>query len=170
MIAALLLSAGGVAGSTNIDPSQLPRLFISACLDGEARLSPGDASAMSFNQLPRELQERLRAPASSHIWRLNVPGNSFLYILNYPAGPDTSPKICGLASDQLDYAAATDAVQVRVTGEDYPKTSGSLQWTDPKAGYVAITTQADGFKVLQINWLSEQQRARAISKYRQVTP
>lgn len=157
---ALALLAGGssVFPEGDIAATRLPELFVAACLDGKATLSPRDASAVSLEALPSELSTKLGKPSSAQVWRLSSDGRAYLYILNYEPSRRTNPRICGIASDAMDYQAAADVVEKRVTGAVYPRTSRSIQWLDAKGGYNAIATTAGDFKVLQINWLSDQQR------------
>jgi hypothetical protein len=158
--ATLALLAGGVSvfPDGDISAAQLPDLFVAACLDGKATLSMGGAAAVGLDRLPRELTQKLGKPSSAQVWRLSSDGRAYLYILNYKPARNTNPRICGIASDAMDYQAAADVVEKRVTGAVYPRTTQSIQWLDAKGGYNAIATTAGAFKVLQINWLSDQQR------------
>jgi hypothetical protein len=167
---ALLLLANAAGLQADVGTTELPRIFIDACLDGQARLSPGSAQRVGFDALPGELRQGLGSPASAQVWRLNGAGHAFLYVLDYPAAPKANPRICGLASDELNYRAAADAIEARVAGAAYPKTNSSIQWMDPDAGYTAFVTRAGEFKVLQVNWMSEQQRAEAVKTYRPIMP
>lgn len=168
-VAAFLL-----ATSTNlpahVGASDLPQLFIGACLDGEARLPAGSADATSFAALPRELRKSLGHATLGHVWRLNGASDAFLYALDDAPAPNSTPRICGVASEQMNYRAAADAVERRVTGAVYPKTTGSIRWLDPQGGYIAIVTTVGKFKVLQVNWLTNAQRATAIRNYRPIMP
>jgi hypothetical protein len=167
---ALLLFAGSVAQAGDLSTQPLPDLFVSACLDGQARLSPGSAEAVSFDALPQDLQRKLGRPASAQVWRLNSGGRAYLYVLNYAPGQNTTPRICGLASDAMDYNSAADLVERRVTGEVEPRTERSVQWLDVHGGYKALATTAGDFKVLQVNWLSDDARRTLAKVYQQVTP
>jgi hypothetical protein len=160
-LAALLLSGGLAQASAVGGTDALPQLFIAACLDGQAKLSPGSAEAIGFNALPTDLQRSLGAPSSSKVWRLNGQGREYLYVLTYQRGRNVNPRVCGLASDQMDYNAAADAVEMRVTGQVQPRTLPSVEWLNAKGGYDALATHAGEFKVLQINWLSDAQIAEA---------
>ena len=153
--ALLLFGAAAVSPTAQLQPNALPEIFQSACLDGEARLSPGLVEPVEFGSLPSELRRPLGFPSSSKVWRLNGPGRAFLYILEYQSQRTTSPRVCGLASDQMNYAAAADSVEMRVTGAVHPRSTQSTEWLNVKAGYDALATTAGDFKVLQINWLSE---------------
>jgi len=158
--AALALLAGdsGLFPEGDIAASRLPDLFVAACLDGKATLSPKDAAAVGLDGLPRELLQKLGKPSSAQVWRLSSDGRAYLYILNYEPARSTNPRICGIASDAMNYQTAADVVEKRVTGAVYPRTTRSIQWLDAKGGYNAIATTAGDFKILQINWLSDQQR------------
>jgi hypothetical protein len=158
--AALTLLLGGANTLLAADPgsNDLPEIFVAACLDGKATFSPGEAAAVGFDGLPRELQQRLGKPNNAQVWRLINDGQAYLYILSYEPIGSQSPKVCGLASDAMNYGTAADTVEKRVMGAVYPRTTRSIQWLDPKGGYNAIATTAGSFKVLQINWLSDQQR------------
>ena len=74
--AALLVTAGASLPAAALAPNELPQIFEAACLDGQAKLSPGSAASVGFDALPRELQVSLGTPASAQIWRLNGPGTA----------------------------------------------------------------------------------------------
>jgi hypothetical protein len=156
-ILAILLGSSAVP-AVQQGAAELPNLFVAACLDGKASLSPGEAAAVGFDALPRDLQQRLGKPSSAQVWRLNGGGQAYLYVLDYAPAPHTSPRVCGLASDAMSYSSAADVVERRVTGAVYPRTTRSIEWLDPTGGYNALATTAGEFKVLQINWLSDEQK------------
>ena len=160
-IAALMLNGASVLPATDLAATDLPQFFEAACLDGEAKLSPGAASAIAFDALPGDIRESLGKPSSAKVWRLSGSGRAYLYLLDYQ-GPDESPRICGLASDQMNYTSAADAVEKRVTGEVHPRTMRTTEWINPKGGYSALATTSGEFKVLQVNWLSDSQRQQLI--------
>ncbi len=162
---ALLLNSGTAVAAADVGPADLPQLFVAACLDGKATLSPGDAAAVGFGGLPQALQQRLGTPSTAQVWRLNGGGNAYLYILNYEGGRNATPRICGLASDTMNYGNAADTVEKRVTGAVYPRSTRSIQWLDPQGAYNAMATTAGTFKVLQINWLSDAQRRVVANGY-----
>jgi hypothetical protein len=167
-LAALLLSSGSMFQPADAGATDLPQLFVSACLDGQAKLSPGSAAAVSFDTLPNDLRASLGTPQSAQVWRLNGAGRGYLYILNYAPGRTTSPRVCGLASDAMNYGAAADMVEMRVTGEVHPRAGQSVQWLSLDGGYNALATTAGDFKVLQIEWLSDEQRAQAVKQFQAV--
>ena len=169
ILAALLSGAAVTTGAPDANVGNLPGLFESTCLDGQAKLSAGDVTATSFDQLPSSLRESLGHPASGNVWRLNTAGNSYLYVLNYTAGPGISPKVCGLASDAMDLRTASNALGARVAGGVERNTSGrSAQWLNARDGYVATATTAATLKVLQISWMSDEDKARAIEQIEQL--
>jgi hypothetical protein len=168
--AALLLGAGVGLPAADLAATELPQIFEAACLDGQAKLSPGTAAPVSFDALPHELQQSLGKPASGQVWRLNGPGRAFLYLLTYEPNPNTNPRICGLASDAMNYGAAADAVELRVTGEVHPRDTRSIEWLSLEGGYNALATTTGEFKVLQVNWLSDQQRAAATRALQPIVP
>lgn len=171
VLTALLLNSGPALPATDLDANDLPGLFAAACLDGEARLSPGSAASVGVDALPRELLAKLGKPASGQVWRLNGAGDTFLYILNYAPGRDANPRICGLASDEMDSRAAAQVVEKRVTGHEYDGTPyTSLAWTSPQGGYSAVATKAGKFNVVQVNWFSDAQRAAAMKAYGRLVP
>lgn len=164
-LAVALLLTGSATAAPDIGTGDLSQLFISACLDGQAKLSPGTAQAVTFGDLPRDLRERLGSPASSQVWRLNGGGNAFLYLLGYADPRAAQSRICGVAADQMDYLAAADAVEKRVMGATYPKDGRKIRWTDPKGGYTAMVTKAGTFDVLQVNWMTDKMRAEVLKSY-----
>lgn len=167
-LAAFLLSNSAVLPAADVGATDLPQLFVSACLDGQARLSPGSAEAITFDALPANLRLSLGSPQSSQVWRLTGPGHGYLYVLSYPEGRTTSPKVCGLASDEMNYGSAADMVEMRVTGAVHPRVGQSVQWLSLDGGYNALATTAGDFKVLQIEWLSDEQRAQAVKQFQAV--
>lgn len=163
----LLLTA--FAAGAALVPAQradLPELFVAACLDGGGGLSAAQAATASFQDLPLNLQERLGSPVSGRVWKLNAPGRAYLYILNYEPRRGVNPKICGLASDTMDLNAAADAMEARIAGKVSPSRLRGTEWLKPQDGYTALATTADEFSVVQVNWLSKEQRAEALESIR----
>ena len=167
---ALLASAASAAPADALSLDDLPQVFAAACLDGEARLSPASASAVAFDELPSPLRRSLRRPLGGGVWKLNVPGRSYLYVLEYQPARGVSPKVCGLASDRLPLKTATDALELRITGSLYPRRKSTAEWFNAKHGYMAVATPTAEFSVVQINWLNELDRKRAKRALRGVTP
>ncbi len=159
-LAAILAGSVQAPAATNV--SDLPALFQATCLDGQARLRADEITPISFDQLPSDLRTRLGQPASSKVFRVNASGSSYLYLLDYAAGPGISPKICGVASDAMDLKTAGDSLEMRVTGSVSRDRMRSSQWLNAKDGYVATATTAAAFKVLQISWMSDSDRAAAL--------
>jgi len=155
-LAAIL--AGSVQASAASEVTDLSGLFQATCLDGQARLRANEVTPISFQQLPPDLREELGQPASSKVWQLNASGRSYLYLLDYPAAPGNSSRICGIASDAMNLKTAGDALEMRVTGSVSRERTRSTQWLNAKDGYVATATTAAAFKVLQINWMSDADR------------
>ncbi|HEX6741025.1 MAG TPA: hypothetical protein VF079_04425 [Sphingomicrobium sp.] len=154
-LAAVLAGAVSGVGAADVDSSNLSGVFQATCLDGQAKLRAGDVTPISYDQLPEALRTSLGRPASGKVWRLNAAGSSYLYMLDYNAGPGISPKVCGLASDAMDGKAAGDMLEARVTGGVARSRPRTAQWLNARDGYVATATTASKFKVLQINWMSE---------------
>jgi hypothetical protein len=161
-LAAIL--AGSVQASAATEVSDLSGLFQATCLDGQARLRANEVTAISFEQLPSGLRESLGRPSSGKVWQLDTAGRSYLYLLDYPAAPGNSPKICGIASDAMDLKTAGDALEMRVTGSISRDRMRSAQWLNPNDGYVAMATTAAAFNVLQISWMSDADRAAALAQ------
>ena len=147
---AALASAG--AAPLPVSAGTLPSLFISACLDGSARMSAGEAERIEFDALPDALRSRLGKPSGGKIWKLRSGGQSFLYLLDYP--DSSSPKICGLASDDLSLRSGTAAIEARLTGRALPASAvRSTEWLKASDGYKALATRTGGYTIMQINWL-----------------
>lgn len=169
----LKLAASLVGASVASAPAQpsvhsLSDVFVAACLDGGVRLSAGQATAVRFDDLPSTLRERLGSPASGQVWQLTGPGRAYLYILNYQPQRAINPKICGLASDNMDLNAAADALDVRISGSVHSGRLRATEWLMPRDGYTAVATTADKFNVVQVNWLNDEQRAEALNSLRGV--
>jgi hypothetical protein len=158
---AALLAGGAQVSMANVQPSSPQSVFEATCLDGSARLSSGMVTEVGFNGLPSDLRTSLGQPASGKVWRLNDSGRSYLYILEYGNAPGVSPKVCGLASDAMDLQMATDMLGTRVAGGLEAGGGRSAQWVNVRDGYVATATTAAQFKVLQISWFSDADRATA---------
>lgn len=163
IIAALALAAP-LASTAN-----LPELFVAACLDGKASLPKGEARPVPIDELPRVLRDQLGNPASGQAWRLASTGQAYLYLLNYDPGADET-KICGVASDSMNVAAAADAVEMRMAGYAGAERLQGMQWLMPQDGYVTTLTRAGELRILQINWLSERARGELLKQVRRVTP
>ena len=165
-IAASLIGAGAVSAQAQPGGHALPEVFVAACLDGGARLSAGQAAAVRFDDLPSNLRERLGKPASGQVWQLTGSGRAYLYMLNYEPRRGVNPKICGLAADNMDLNSAADALEARIAGGVRPKGHRGTEWLMPRDGYTAVATTADEFNVVQVNWLSEEQRAEVLKSLR----
>lgn len=163
-LAAILAGSVQASAATEVQISDLPGLFQATCLDGQAKLRANEVTPISFAQLPSGLRERLGQPASAKVWQLNASGRSYLYLLDYQAGPGISPKICGLASDAMDLRTAADALEMRVTGSVTRNKLRSAQWLNAKDGYIATATTASTFNVLQISWMSDADRAASLEQ------
>jgi hypothetical protein len=161
-IAAYLVGASVASAQAQPSVRTLPDVFVAACLDGSARLSAGQAAAVRFDDLPANLRERLGKPASGRVWQLTGPGRAYLYMLNYDPRSGVNPKICGLAADSMDLNSASDALEARIAGGVRPKGHRGTEWLMPRDGYTAVATTADEFNVVQVNWLSEEQRAEVL--------
>ena len=168
-VAALVGTTLATSGAGDAQVANLPAIFEATCLDGQARLSAGDVTATTFDQLPEQLKESLGHPASGNVWRLNTAGNSYLYVLNYPDSAGVSPKVCGLASDAMDMKTARDALGARVAGgTERGNGEQSAQWLNAQDGYIATATSAKTFKVLQISWMSDAAKAQAMQQIAQL--
>jgi len=152
----------------NFTSADLPQLFQSACLDREATLSPGTASAVGFDGLSEGLRRALGTPMSGNVWRLNTQGTAYLYILDYKPGPASSPRVCGVASDQMDPRAAHDTLELRVTGRVSGDYNPSMEWLSPQQGYRAVVMKNGKFRVVQVEMLSDAQRDQAMKAYQQL--
>jgi hypothetical protein len=147
--AALLNSAAGQVFTTD----QLPNLFVSACFDGSVRMSGGDATPITFGDLPDGLRSRLGSPSASKVWRIRGGNPSYLYLLDYSG--TANPKICGVASENLALRSATAVVETRLYGRPASAgTSKSTEWLKLDQGYKALATRAGGYTILQVNWLA----------------
>lgn len=166
-LAAILAGAAASSGAADAQVSNLPGVFQATCLDGQARLSANDVSAISFDQLPAGLRDSLGRPASGKIWQLNFGGHSYLYMLDYD-GVDGSSKVCGLASDSGEMRTAADMLEARMTGTVARNRPRTAQWLNARDGYVATATMASNLNVLQISWMSEAAKARAQEQVEQL--
>jgi hypothetical protein len=154
LAAATLLNAALTQAPISAD--QLPNLFIAACLDGKAQTTPGSASQVGFDGLPTAIRSRLGKPSAAQVWKLNGANDSYLYSLNY-TDRSFSPRICGVASQELVLRPASAAVESHLRGG--APAAGSykpVEWLNEKAGYRALATRTGGYTILQVNWLKEE--------------
>ncbi len=168
ILAAFLSGAAAASGASDAQVANLPGVFEATCLDGQAKLSAGEVTPVDFKALPAALQETLGHPSSGKIWQLSSSGHSYLYILEYGAARGVSPRVCGLASDALDLKAGSDALEERVTGSVTRNKPRSAQWLNARDGYVATATTAAKLNVLQISWMSDDDKATAIAQIEQL--
>ena len=140
-----------------VAPDQLPNLFISACLDGSARAADGSVTRIDYSALPNELRSRLGKPSTAQVWKVNGSDEAYLYSLSYTER-GYSPRICGVASQNLVLRPASAAVETRLRGG--ARSAGSyksVEWLNESAGYRALATRAGGYTILQVNWLRDNQ-------------
>lgn len=149
LAAATLLNAAAVAAP--ISPDQLPNLFIAACFEGKAQTA-GAATQVGFDGLPTAIRSRLGKPSEAQVWKISGSEDSYLYSLNY-TDRSFSPRICGVASQNLVLRPASAAVESHLRGGQ--PSSGSyrpVEWLNEKEGYRALATRTGGYTILQVNW------------------
>jgi hypothetical protein len=166
-IAAFLASAMD-SPDAEIPPEHLVGTFAAACLDGSVNLGPNQASKMEFKDLPAPLRKRLGKPKSGQVWQLNSPGRAYLYVLDYEPGRKTSRMICGVASDELPLNTSIAALRVRFGGATLRGSPLNTEWMFPEDGYFAAATSTGTFNVLQVRWLSDKQKRRALHEFRSI--
>ena len=152
LAAAALMNAAGA--SAMVTPDQLPNLFIAACLDGSAATADVSATPIEFGALPSDLRSRLGKPIAAKVWQIPGASPAFLYSLSY-TDRGWSPKICGLAAQDLVLRPASAAVETRLRGTPSAGSYKPVEWLNEPAGYRALATRAGGFTILQVNWLTE---------------
>ena len=140
------------AAQALVTPDQLPNLFISACLDGSARAADGSVTRIDYSALPNELRSRLGKPSTAQVWKVNGSDDAYLYSLSFTER-GYSPRICGVASQNLVLRPASAAVETRLRG-GAPSAGSykSVEWLNEPAGYRALATRAGGYTILQVNW------------------
>jgi len=160
---ALVSSAAVTAGPPDGQTALLTRIFESTCLDREMKLSVNDARPISYDKLPKGLpdgRERAGEPLSANVWLLNTPGRTYLYILRYREIPGiAAERICGLASDKLNFEAASDWVLAR--SNDQSMIRIPIVW-NMREGYVLEATLDEDFSVLQANWAGQAEREKVL--------
>ena len=139
----------------------LENVFISACLDGAVSLSDQDAQPVQFDSLPKALKGKLGTPEKTQVWMLQRPGHSYLYMAEY-ADRDLSPKVCGLASDQLKIKPAREVLAARLNGATGDNNAVTTEWHFPEDGYFALASRVREYTVLQVNQMSDFQRQEAL--------
>jgi hypothetical protein len=167
MIVALTLAAASLSAAIPPSPSAnaLESLFLSACLNGSAKLDQ-NATPVAFDSMPALLRRRLGTPSTGKVWKLEGPGEAYFYSLQFTA-PEMTPNVCGVASDNLSFDSAADAVALRIgAASDREPGTVTTEWWHPEAGYMALASKVQRYTVLQVNWLSEKQRKRAAAQYR----
>jgi len=164
MIIALAITAA--ANVATVAPSayadSLENIFISACLDGSVKLSEQGAQPIQFEALPKTLRSKLAKPSKARVWQLQSAGHSYLYMMEYE-DRHLSPKVCGVASDQLKIAPAAEAVAYRLNAsQGLGEGAVATEWHFPEQGYFALALRIHGYTVLQVNQMSEAQRKEAL--------
>ncbi|HJR83310.1 MAG TPA: hypothetical protein VJ775_05235 [Sphingomicrobium sp.] len=159
--AAANLAAAPAAPAAAAYSGSLENLFISACLDGAVSLSREDAQPIQFDALPKALKSKLGSPDRTQVWMLQRPGHSYLYTVEYD-DRDLSPKVCGLASDQLKINPATEVVAARLNGMPGEDGAVTTEWHFPEQGYFALASRVREYTVLQVNQMSDFQRQEAL--------
>ncbi|GAA4755170.1 hypothetical protein GCM10023264_23060 [Sphingomonas daechungensis] len=148
LAAATLLNAAAV--TTPVAPDQLPNLFIAACFEGKAAAT--SATQVGFDGLPTAIRSRLGKPSEAQVWKIAGSEDSYLYSLSY-TDRSFSPRICGVASQNLVLRPASAAVESHLRGGQ--PSAGSfkpVEWLNDKEGYRALATRTGGYTVLQVNW------------------
>jgi hypothetical protein len=159
MIVSLATAAlfNAAAAQMTVTPDQLPNLFIAACLEGKAQTTDGSATPIEFSALPTAIRSRLGKPSEGKVWKLNGADNAYLYSLSY-TDRSFSPKICGVAGQNLVLRPASAAVESHLRGGT--PAAGSfkpVEWLNEPQGYRALATRIGGYTVLQVNWLKQNQ-------------
>lgn len=136
-------------------------LFFNACIDGEARLSSGEATEVGFAGLPDDVREKYHAPQAVRAWRIASAGpDTYLYMFDLDAGHGNMHKICAVASKDMGQDELTRALDVRLAGGTDPTPRRSTQWMRPTDGYIVTVTTAKRYTVAQVDWLSERDKRR----------
>ena len=147
--------------------SDLPGLFVGACMDGSVSLSGWRGREAPYEALPAGLRKSFGQPASAKVYELESGGKVYLYVLDYEQGGSNPDKVCGLAARTLSRSAAADAMNVRIEGVSRGQASGTIsQWYRPQDGYIALVTSESGFTVLQVTWLTDKQKEQALRAMR----
>ena len=156
MIMAFAIAASATA---TISAAQAPvyadsmeNIFISACLDGSVKLSEQGARPIPFDALPKDLRQKLAKPSKAQVWQLGS-GHSYLYMMEYD-DKDLSPKVCGVASDQLKITPAADAVAYRLNASTAEPGAVTTEWHFPEQVYFALASRVHEYTVLQVNHMS----------------
>ncbi|MEP7131110.1 MAG: hypothetical protein ABI770_08280 [Sphingomicrobium sp.] len=169
LVTAVLMVGAQPAIASGIGLDNLPEVFAATCLDGTARVPAGSLTKVGFGNLPSRIRDDLGHPTSAQVWRLNTTGRAYLYVLDYAPGQGMNPKICGLASDEMSIKAAADLLDLRLAGSIVPARRKTTQWLRPEDGYLAIATTAGDFHVVQVNWLTDRDRAEVLKELRPVS-
>jgi hypothetical protein len=167
MIVPLTVAAALQSAATQPMPNAnaLESLFFSACLNGSAKLDQR-AIPISFDAMPALLRRKLGTPSTGKVWKFEGKGDAYFYTLQY-THPGMTPNVCGVASDNLPFNSAADAVALRIGASRYREPgSVTTEWWHPDAGYMALASKVQRYTVLQVNWLSEKQRKRAAAAHR----
>lgn len=164
--------AGGSAvfpSDSVLSSDDLIRVFGSACLEGAAKFTPGEAAPVSLAELPPTLRQRFGAPLSGTVWRLNSTEPSYLYVLNYKPGRNISPTVCGIASAAIVLRPAMDFLGKRVNGPalgDLHSAVTGAEWLSPQEGYIAVATKAGDFTIMELKELTRKQQRQALRNVR----
>ncbi len=173
MTVALAALVAGVAVVQAADGTvdRMPAIFAAACLDGTVALSPAEASRVGPEQMPRVLRRRLGSPLSASVWRLSGGGQSYLYVIEYKPDRNTSPKVCGVASDQMTLGSATRLLGKRlnaVANSALHQPVDGLEIINAEDGYSATAMRSGDFTYLELKQMTEQQQKRMLRRLHQI--
>jgi len=158
-IAAPLLAALAAVQPATASAQSPQNLFVNACVDGEAHLSPASAAEVGFAGLPDDLRSQYRLPTSARVWQIGG-GPTYLYLFEMADKRGDLKKVCGVTSTDMDKLAITQALDVRLAGSTDSTPRKSTQWVRPSDGYVVTVTSAGRYVVAQVDWLSDRERRR----------
>ena len=161
----LSVPTGIASPGTPLLPEQLEKIFLSACFDGTMKLPAEEERPITIGELPPDLRRSFGTPLSGSVWRLNGTTPTYLYTMNYKAGPTSIPKVCGLATQSIEIGPAMEFLGARLDGPSLTSLHESYvgaDWLNAQGGYDAAAYKIDRFTVLELKMLSKEQQRRAL--------
>ena len=108
----------------------LTDVFVSACINGNARLNPATTTKLTWDQLPRPLRNEYREHKHGSFYQITKPSPAYLIVATLPEpSPEGVVMICDLRNEGVDLAAAWSRISSAATGK-VPNTyrSGAIHY------------------------------------------
>ena len=158
-----------------LEQARIVDVFIAACLRGEAKLKPEQSISVTLEHLPKQLRREYR-PAGGTFVKLAGSASSFLYWFDQSPHPRRFARVCGIASQIVDIGFAWRRISLEIDRVSYEGPAAEhvgnptqLMFERPEHGYtLSYASGVGGYSVVQIGWMTEQQRESSLIRRRRV--